>query len=44
MVIEGHYHQSRVIGNYVSLPSLACQKQVGIARGEEIEFVDIKEL
>jgi len=44
MVIEGHYHQNEVIGSYVSLPSLACDKQVGVARGEEIVFVDIGEL
>ncbi len=44
MVIEGHFHQNEVIGSYVSLPSLACDKKVGVARGEEIVFIDLKEL
>lgn len=44
MVIEGHYHQARVIGSYVSLPSLACQKQIAIAKGENIAFIDVGKL
>ena len=43
-IIEGHYHQAKIIGKYVSLPSLACQKQVAIARNGEIVFVDIDNL
>ena len=44
LVIEGHYHQARVIGNYISLPSLACQKQVGLISDGEMAFVDIDRL
>ncbi len=44
LVIEGHYHQGRVIGNYISLPSLACQKQVATVRNGEVLFTDISEL
>ncbi|HIP61773.1 MAG TPA: UDP-2,3-diacylglucosamine diphosphatase [Sulfurovum sp.] len=44
LIIEGHYHQAKIIGNYISLPSLACQKQVAIARNGEIVFVDIDNL
>ncbi len=33
LVIEGHFHQSRVVGKYISLPSQACQGMV--ARIEE---------
>ncbi len=38
LVIEGHYHQARVIGKYISLPSLACQKQIGVIRNGELVF------
>ena len=44
LVIEGHYHQARVIGKYISLPSLACQKQVGLISDGEMAFVDIDRL
>jgi UDP-2,3-diacylglucosamine hydrolase len=39
IVIEGHYHQARVVGKYVSLPSLACQKEVAVVREGQIVFV-----
>jgi len=39
MVIEGHFHQAKVIDKYISLPSLACQGQVAVVRGREIEFI-----
>ena len=38
LVIEGHFHQARMVGKYVSLPSLACQHQIGIVRNGEILF------
>jgi len=38
LVIEGHFHQSKIIGKYVSLPSLACQNQIGIAKNGKIVF------
>ena len=38
LVIEGHFHQARSVGKYVSLPSLACQKQISVAKGGEIVF------
>ncbi len=38
LVIEGHFHQSRIIGKYISLPSLACQGQVGVAKEGTIVF------
>jgi len=39
LIIEGHFHQSLVHRNYVSLPSLACQKKVGLVSNGEIIFV-----
>lgn len=30
LVIEGHFHQSKIIGKYISLPSQACQGMVGM--------------
>ena len=38
LVIEGHYHQCRTVGKYVSLPSLACQGMVGVMEEDEIHF------
>ena len=38
LIIEGHFHQAKIIGKYVSLPSLACQKQIAIAKNGEIVF------
>ncbi len=43
-VIEGHYHQGKQYEGYLSLPSLACQKQVGIIRKDRMVFVNIEEL
>jgi len=41
LIIEGHFHQARSIGNYYSLPSLACQKSIGVVRAGKIEFVPV---
>ena len=38
MVIEGHFHQARVVGKYISLPSLACQGKVGLIKEGELVF------
>ena len=38
LVIEGHFHQCRTIGKYVSLPSLACQGMVAVMEEGEIHF------
>ena len=38
LVIEGHFHQCRTVGKYVSLPSLACQGMVGVMEEGEIHF------
>lgn len=41
-VIEGHYHQGRKYDGYISLPSLACQKQVSVMRDGVLLFVDLE--
>jgi len=38
LVIEGHFHQSRKLGKYISLPSQACQGLVAVAEEGEIVF------
>ena len=43
-VIEGHYHQARTVCNYISLPSLACQKQIGVIREGGMIFMDMEEI
>ncbi|RUM68289.1 MAG: UDP-2,3-diacylglucosamine diphosphatase [Sulfurovum sp.] len=38
MVIEGHFHQSKIIGKYISLPSQACQNMIAVAQEGRIVF------
>lgn len=44
LIIEGHYHQGEIYKNYISLPSLACSKSIGVLRGVEVEFEKIKNI
>jgi len=44
LIIEGHYHQGKRVGRYLSLPSLACQKQVATVKRGEILFLGPDEL
>ncbi len=41
LVIEGHFHQSKVLGKYISLPSLACQGQVGVIKEADMLFITL---
>ena len=41
MVIEGHFHQAKVIDKYISLPSLACQGQVAVVKDRKIVFTSL---
>jgi UDP-2,3-diacylglucosamine hydrolase len=38
LVIEGHFHQSKVVGKYISLPSQACQGLVAVIKEGEVVF------
>ena len=38
LVIEGHFHQSKIVGNYISLPSLACQGKISVIENGNIVF------
>jgi UDP-2,3-diacylglucosamine hydrolase len=38
LVIEGHFHQSKIIGKYISLPSQACQNMVAVVEEGEVVF------
>jgi UDP-2,3-diacylglucosamine hydrolase len=38
LVIEGHFHQSKVLGKYISLPSQACQGLVAVVEEGEVVF------
>jgi len=44
LIIEGHFHQSLMHENYISLPSLACQKSVAIVKNSKIIFKRIDKL
>ncbi len=41
-IIEGHFHQAKIIDNYYSLPSLACHKKIGVLIDKKIKFIEIK--
>jgi len=41
LVIEGHFHQAKQLHKYISLPSLACQKQIAVIKNSSIVFEDI---
>jgi len=38
LVIEGHFHQSKVVEKYISLPSQACQGKVAVVKEGEVVF------
>ncbi|MCK4440456.1 MAG: UDP-2,3-diacylglucosamine diphosphatase [Sulfurovaceae bacterium] len=40
LIIEGHYHQGKIVNNYISLPSLASQKQIGVISNQKLIFED----
>jgi len=42
LVVEGHFHQGRVCENYISLPSLACQKEIGVISNGKLIHQEIK--
>jgi len=44
IIVEGHFHQSRKLDNYISLPSLACSKEIGVYRDGDIEFISVSDL
>lgn len=41
MVIEGHFHQARTLGKYISLPALACDGRVGVIESSQMVFKKI---
>jgi len=38
LIIEGHFHQSKVMGKYISLPSQACQGLLAVVKEGEVVF------
>ena len=38
LIIEGHFHQAVIHKNYISLPSLACQGEVGVIEKGKMVF------
>jgi UDP-2,3-diacylglucosamine hydrolase len=44
LVVEGHFHQAKQIGKYVSLPSLACQREAGVVKDGTIVFISVDTL
>jgi len=39
LIIEGHFHQGVIYKNYISLPSLACQKKIGIIFNKKLTLI-----
>jgi len=44
MAIEGHFHQGKMFGKYLSLPSLACQGSVGVVKEGSVKFMPWEQL
>ncbi len=44
LVIEGHFHQAKRVGRYCSLPSLACQGELAVAREGKVVFERVERL
>ena len=38
LVIEGHFHQAKIVGKYISLPSQACQNKVAVIEEGTVVF------
>ncbi len=41
LIIEGHFHQGVQYKNYVSLPSLVCQQQIGVILNSKLIFISM---
>ncbi len=41
LIIEGHFHQAVQIDKYISLPSLACQKEIAVVKDGNIVFMNL---
>ena len=41
LIMEGHFHQALTYKNYISLPSLACQKKVAMVNNGQIKFISL---
>jgi UDP-2,3-diacylglucosamine hydrolase len=40
-IIEGHFHQGKKIGNYISLPSFACTQEYTLFKNSQFHFISI---
>jgi len=40
-VIEGHYHQEKIIKNYISLPSFGCTQKIAVFKNNRFEFFKV---
>lgn len=41
LVIEGHFHQAKILGKYISLPSQACQNKVAVIEEGTMVFKEL---
>jgi len=44
LIVEGHYHQGVIVGNYYALPSFACNESVAIVKSAKIEYKNLKDI
>jgi len=44
LIVEGHYHQGIQYQNYISLPSLVCQKKVAVIEDNKLIFKSIQNM
>ncbi len=38
LIVEAHFHQAKIFKDYISLPSLACQKEIAIIKEGKLLF------
>ena len=41
LVIEGHFHQAKILGKYISLPSQACQNKIAVIEEGAVVFKEL---
>jgi len=41
LIIEGHFHQNKEFGKYISLPSLACQKKIVVVKDYRLIYISM---
>ena len=44
LIIEGHFHQGVIYKEYISLPSLVCQKEIAMVKDQKVLFISFENM